>query len=127
MIIQVPRRFLDWNDFSAQYWNRIFEVLHKKGHISEPRHVMNQEYIMGKLRQPGYKEIVHRYPGRYELSLDAEENNKNDDDESLYHDMPSLQPIIDKLEPVIYLFYNSIRTTRKRMVARRSTICLGQC
>ena len=65
---------------------------------------MSQEYMTGKLRQPGFKEIVHRFPGRYELSL----NRKNDDNgessserDALYHDMPSLQPIIDRLEPVI--------------------------
>ena len=92
----------EWNEFSSRYWDRIFQVLHEKGHISQPNHIMNQEYITGKLRQPGYKEIVHRYPGRYELSLPyANENFDSEGSKELYHDMPSLQPIIDKLEPVI--------------------------
>lgn len=107
----------DWFHFATQYWNRIFQVLHDKGEISQPRHVMNQEYITGKLRQPGYKEIVHRYPGRYELSLSfsdagdaaptATTKAQNVDDKKenermeLYQDMPALQPIIDQLEPII--------------------------
>ena len=106
----------DWYTFSNNYWNRIFETLYSKGHISEPNHVMNEEYMTGKLRNPGYKEIVHRYPGRYELSLssqsllhssspvkDEEDKVKNDDEKSkvLYHDRPSIQPIIKQLEPIV--------------------------
>ena len=102
----VPLLRDDWYGFSTKYWDRIFEVLHQRGHISQPKHVMNEEYVRGKLRQPGFKEIVHRYPGRYELSL-VRNTVRNDDSDSdsgvslLYHDMPALQPIIDKLEPVI--------------------------
>lgn len=94
----------DWFHFSIQHWNEIFRVLHEKGEISEPRHVMNEEYMNGKLRQPGYQEIVHRYPGRYELSLPtiiSDENNEEDDRFSLYQKMPSLQPIINQLEPLV--------------------------
>ena len=87
----------DWYNFSNNYWNRIFETLHEKGHISQPRHVMNDEYMVGKIREPGYKEIVHRYPGRYELSLLKSNNTET---LNLQYDMPSLQPILDKLHPI---------------------------
>ncbi|CAB9518493.1 Phytanoyl-CoA dioxygenase (PhyH) [Seminavis robusta] len=97
----VPLLGDDWHDFSLKYWNRIFQVLHEKGHISEPHHVMNDEYNNGKLRHPGYKEIVHRYPGRYELSLNRISDHTKEEDSLLYHDMPLLQPIIDKLEHLI--------------------------
>lgn len=102
----------DWRAFSTVYWDRIFRVLHERGHISQPKHLMTQEYIMGKLRKPGYKEIVHRFPGRYELSLneivvkDGEKKQSSSsavdaEIQSLYQDMPDLEPIIEKLEPVI--------------------------
>ena len=88
----------DWYNFSNNYWNRIFETMHSRGHISQPNHVMNDEYMVGKLRSPGYKEIVHRYPGRYELSL---MKSNNTDTLNLQYDMPSLQPILDKLDPIV--------------------------
>lgn len=101
----------DWHEFSNLYWDRIFQALHSKGHISQPNHVMNDEYMSGKLRSPGYKEIVHRYPGRYELSLSEASLSSKEDEEigddkddarsQLIHDMPSLQPIIDQLEPIV--------------------------
>ena len=63
---------------------------------------MNDEYMTGKLRSPGYKEIVHRYPGRYELSLSPPMRTEtNDDGVQLLDGLPSLQPIIDQLEPLV--------------------------
>jgi len=91
---QVPAEYLQkWQDFSKAYFRQCFEVLHNSGHIdvpfdrrtakkenshgkkistvdSKPKHRQEKyEYSMGLGIKHGFREIVMRSPGRYELSL----------------------------------------------------------
>ena len=76
----IPTDQLDqWRQFSIAYFQQCFEKLHASGHIDFPTDRMGeatnisgksqQTYAMGLGVKCGFREIVMRSPGRYELSL----------------------------------------------------------
>jgi len=69
---------LEWQQFANTYFAKCFEILHDKGHTEFPTHkqlVLEEEeadhhkYALGLGIKHGFREIVMRSPGRYELSL----------------------------------------------------------
>ena len=109
----------EWTQFANTYFQRLFRQLHDHGHIDVPHPIkptyedpMNPTlqtgavYSMGVGYKPGFQEIVHRHPGRYELSLVqhfGEKDNRKD-----LHDMPqeSIHKIIEYLSPIATSIFN---------------------
>ena len=83
-----------WKEFACQYFKECFETLYQNGHTKAPTHCYcyvddnnndhkRQEYVMGHGAKYGFREIVMRSPGRYELSLldmIRMDDDHNDDD-----------------------------------------------
>ena len=61
----------EWSQFATEWFQKCFELLHDRGHVSLPNHRDDEtgEYTMGQGVANGFREIVMRSPGRYELSL----------------------------------------------------------
>jgi hypothetical protein len=66
----------EWSVFANQWFQKCFTILHRQGHISSPCHQVEEEessnvgdYTLGQGVANGFREIVMRSPGRYELSL----------------------------------------------------------
>ena len=69
----------EWGTYSESIVRKIFEKLHKNGHSKFPlpyrlsqngeSKVCQKEYALGLGVKHGFKEIVMRSPGRYEISL----------------------------------------------------------
>jgi hypothetical protein len=55
--------------FSEETFRRIFERLYQNGHTTFPTHKREDTYALGPGVKNGFREIVMRSPGRYELSL----------------------------------------------------------
>jgi hypothetical protein len=64
-----PASLEKWRTFGEAYFIKAFHVLHENGHTSGPAHFVDQEYLLGLGAKNGFKELVMRSPGRYELSL----------------------------------------------------------
>ena len=104
----------EWKSFSEVYFYRVFEQLHKEKKIVSPkpiqvelsddkRSIKSAYYTMETGPENGYSEIVHRFPGRYELSLQrsAVASTTNKKESLLLYDMPDLDPIVNKLKPYV--------------------------
>ena len=82
----------EWNDWSEEYFSRCFRILHDNGHTAFPSHFSSQEekYALGSGGvKNGFREIVMRSPGRYELSLldmyqlsDSNNNHNNNNNDN---------------------------------------------
>jgi hypothetical protein len=59
----------EWREFGEAYFVKSFQILHENGHLKVPYHCMDSEYLLGLGAKNGFKELVMRSPGRYELSL----------------------------------------------------------
>jgi hypothetical protein len=65
----------DLHRFSQDRFHRVFERLHENGHTLFPTHYRldaetgEREYALGQGVKYGFREIVMRSPGRYEISL----------------------------------------------------------
>lgn len=84
----------EWRDFSDTYFRECFETLHDRGYTAFPEHCRSTqdgsvEYALKCGAKNGFREIVMRSPGRYELSL--------------LHclERPSLDTILEVLDPVV--------------------------
>ena len=66
-----PTVLKDWQtNFGTSYFHQCFETLYHQGHTRHPTHILeNGEYVLGHGVKHGFREIVMRSPGRYELSL----------------------------------------------------------
>jgi hypothetical protein len=67
---------LKWQAFSDHFFGQCFETLHQHGHTDVPTHTRHDpennnsnDYVLGLGAKHGFREIVMRSPGRYELSL----------------------------------------------------------
>jgi hypothetical protein len=106
----ILRKFFDkeelarWHDFAFQQFERLFQQLHDNGVTRFPEHARISSltgeliYAMEEGTNEGYKEIVMRNPGRYDMSL--------------VHDTfpeiekPSFDPLKEKLSQFIPNFLN---------------------
>lgn len=85
----------EWLEFSSAHFAECFQTLHEQGHTAFPEHCRQThggtiEYAMKCGAKNGFREIVMRSPGRYEMSLLHSEANR-----------PSLDSILETLAPVI--------------------------
>lgn len=55
--------------FSQVTFDDIFTRLYRNGHTDFPTHVRDEDYALGLGVKHGFREIVMRSPGRYEISL----------------------------------------------------------
>jgi ectoine hydroxylase-related dioxygenase (phytanoyl-CoA dioxygenase family) len=78
----------EWLEWSYSHFSQCFELLFQQGHTAFPTHRRNGEYAMSCGAKHGFREVVMRSPGRYELSL-------------LQSPTPLLEPILNILSPVI--------------------------
>jgi ectoine hydroxylase-related dioxygenase (phytanoyl-CoA dioxygenase family) len=86
----------EWHQWSLQHFCECFETLFEQGYTLFPQHCTthnggNVEYALKAGAKNGFREVVMRSPGRYELSLLHCPSNER----------PSLDPILKVLEPVI--------------------------
>ena len=67
----IPSELLqEWQAFSQDYFRTSFQVLHQLGHIQAPYPQDSAgRYTLGLGAKNGFREIVMRSPGRFELSL----------------------------------------------------------
>ena len=85
----------EWRQWSLNHFCECFETLYEQGHTLFPQHCKTNtdgsiEYALKAGAKNGFCEVVMRSPGRYELSLLHCPNKR-----------PSLEPILEVLEPVI--------------------------
>jgi len=121
----------EWHSFSQEYFQWSLKILHERGHITNPSYERIQEhnndddqkstgnenqsdYTLGLGIKHGFREIVMRSPGRFELSL----LNVFDDSFHPCHrhqsstgridfpSIPDLQIITSILEPLIPFLMN---------------------
>lgn len=59
----------EWYWFAQDYFTKCFEILYKNGHTKAPTHYDAGKYVLGLGAKHGFREVVMRSPGRYELSL----------------------------------------------------------
>lgn len=94
----VKNEILDeWRQWSAKHFCECFQTLHEQGHTIFPQHCQRNrdgqvEYALKCGAKNGFREVVMRSNGRYELSLLHCPNSR-----------PSLEPILEVLEPIIPL------------------------
>lgn len=101
----------EWRDFGDDYFRRCFEVLHQMGHTSAPFHQVtknnqeggrqNYEYVLGLGAKNGYREVVMRSPGRYELSLLNLHPQEFEKVSNSSINMPDTTCILKILEPLL--------------------------
>lgn len=110
----------EWRSFADEYFQLCFEWLHKLGHIRAPGHQFSaqnntnnadmtgtkhgQEYTLGLGAKNGFREIVMRSPGRYELSLLHFLDQTNAALESaanIYITIPDTSRILQLLDPIL--------------------------
>jgi hypothetical protein len=68
----VPRSAVaPWSEFVHRHFRRTFVQLHARGHVAAPTHRLGEggDYTMAKGVKNGFREIVMRSPGRFEVSL----------------------------------------------------------
>ena len=64
----------EWQSFCQDYFGKCFETLYERGHTQHAEHKTDDgDYVLGLGAKHGFREIVMRSPGRYELSLLNEE------------------------------------------------------
>ena len=88
-----PTVLEEWKRFGEQYFLRCFRLLHENGHTQFPVHCHDSEYLLGLGAKSGFKELVMRSPGRYELSL-----------LDMLDEVPDIKRIVKKLEPLLPKF-----------------------
>lgn len=72
----------EWQIFGEKYFPLCFDILHQMGHIRAPNHQIvseetgSRDYTLGLGAKHGFREIVMRSPGRYELSLQNLDSNR---------------------------------------------------
>lgn len=95
-----PRLLEPWQRFSDQHFQETFQALYENRHISFPNYQRqnhhgstgeNACYTMGQGIKQGFREIVMRSPGRFELSLTHLNDQKR----------PSLQEIERILSSIV--------------------------
>jgi hypothetical protein len=66
----------DWQSLAPAHWTSTFQALHDHGHTPFPTESIldadttgKQQYALGQGVKHGFREIVRRSPGRYELPL----------------------------------------------------------
>ena len=59
----------EWITFAEAYFLQIFRLLYERGHTAFPQHVRDGVYALGLGIKEGFREVVMRSPGRYELSM----------------------------------------------------------
>jgi hypothetical protein len=63
----------EWEDFGIEFFRKTFEHLHEYGHTAYPEHCRmrngEKEFALGLGVKSGFREIVMRSPGRYEISI----------------------------------------------------------
>jgi hypothetical protein len=60
----------EWHSFGQDYFDKCFESLYERGHTQHAKHKTDDgDYVLGLGAKHGFREIVMRSPGRYELSL----------------------------------------------------------
>lgn len=103
----------DWSSFSTTFFDELFETLYQRGHTPFPLHARIKEgtndpgsvlleYALPVSTAAGFREVVHRHAGRYEISL---VNPK--DDNHMVISMPLLDPLIQHLKPLAGLLLNT--------------------
>jgi hypothetical protein len=109
----VPNELLrKWQDFGEDYFQRCFITLHQMGHTSAPVHQVpssdNQgvgrekcEYVLGMGALNGFREVVMRSPGRYELSLLNLEQQEFEKVSNTSIRIPDTSRILKILEPLL--------------------------
>jgi hypothetical protein len=105
----VPSDLLqEWQIFGNDYFQWSFEVLHQLGHIPAPHcHDDTGNYTLGLGAKHGFREIVMRSPGRFELSLlNLDENRFRCVRAAKEHDVdsflvPEIKAIVSVLEPLL--------------------------
>jgi Phytanoyl-CoA dioxygenase (PhyH) len=114
------RKFFDrdllsqWEAFASSHFHKLFQHLHDNGVTPFPEHARMSSstgkivYAIEEGTHNGYKEIVMRNPGRYELSL---VNNTFGDLE-----MPSIDSMVEQLSPFIPKFLHQDDMTEVNMV-----------
>jgi ectoine hydroxylase-related dioxygenase (phytanoyl-CoA dioxygenase family) len=91
----LPENILgEWEAFAHEHFRHCFELLHKKGHIQAPTHHDGTSYVLGLGIKHGFKEIVMRSPGRYELSLLNYPKEEN-------YEIPDIHRIVQPLEQLL--------------------------
>jgi len=85
----------EWRKFGHAHFAECFQTLHEQGHTAFPKHCRKTEegaveYALECGVKNGFREVVMRSPGRYELSLLHCSDSR-----------PSLEPILKVLDPVI--------------------------
>ena len=86
----------EWREFCAIYFEECFQTLYEQGHTTFLEHCRQKpngkvvEYALECGAKNGFREIVMRSPGRYEMSLLECEDRR-----------PTLDPILEVLAPVI--------------------------
>ncbi|CAJ1943569.1 unnamed protein product [Cylindrotheca closterium] len=84
-----PSLLEDWRNFGEAYFIKSFQLLHENGHTNAPI-PYEKEYLMGLGAKNGFKEMVMRSPGRYELSL-----------LDCLDQVPDIKKIVGALEPLL--------------------------
>lgn len=99
-----------WKDASERVFTDIFQELYDRGHTAFPQHVRKPqprkedygnvlvakdglEYALKEGREEGYKEIVMRNPGRYEIAL-----NRFYSDSS---NQVTTEPLLEQIEMIV--------------------------
>jgi hypothetical protein len=86
---------IKWQAFGQKHFNACFQTLHVRGHTRAPTHQNEQgKYVMQLGAKHGFREIVMRSPGRYELSLLDLLSQKQEE-------LPDTSRILQVLEPIL--------------------------
>lgn len=84
-----PSLLTEWRNFGEAYFVKSFQLLHENGHTTAPM-PYDKEYLLGLGAKNGFKELVMRSPGRYELSL-----------LDCLDQVPDIKKIVAALEPLL--------------------------
>lgn len=95
----------EWQNFGKKHFEKCFSILYDNGHIEVPFYQYPKSdlcgrkgYTLGLGAKHGFREIVMRSPGRYELSL---LNLQRETLESLRPQIPDTAPILRFLGPIL--------------------------
>lgn len=91
----------EWQAFADEYFQRCFVALHQMGHTRAPVHQVSEDYVLGLGAKHGFKEIVMRSPGRYELSLLNLDEDELANTTNMSVTIPETKPILECLGPTI--------------------------
>jgi hypothetical protein len=93
----IPQPILqDWQIFADKYWKEVFELLYQNGHTSFPTYYRVgddglREYALGRGIKNGFRDVVMRSPGRFELSLLHPSSEHH----------PPLEPLMEQLNEMM--------------------------